>query len=90
MHPNAPPAPRHGRPTDRGTIAGYGTCGTTVDDQDAVAPSATICLKRTTGDGELRVRLYETRAIVEVCAHTEQAGIKQGCDLAWRGIRFAF
>ena len=70
-------------------VAGYGFCSTaheaTEDD-----PSSTACLQSTSQPqqkGEMRVRMFGSTVVVELCLRTDQPDIEKGCDFVWAHIR---
>jgi uncharacterized protein YceK len=52
-------------------------------------PTEVVCLQRTgsTEAGVLRVRIFGTIALIEVCAHTDEPPIAAECVNVWRGVQ---
>lgn len=52
-------------------------------------PTEVVCLQRTgsTEAGVVRVRIFGTVALIEVCAHTDEPPIAAECVNVWRGVQ---
>ncbi len=71
-------------------LSGYSPCAppkTTTED----GPTEVVCLQRggTTQTGVLRVRIVGSRALIEVCARTDDPRIAADCVNVWREVQVA-
>jgi hypothetical protein len=71
-----------------GAVPGYTPCGRQVTGQESTEPSVELCMKHSDEvHGTLRVRLYLTRAVVEMCQEIDVPAVRDACDRTWRSIQ---
>ncbi len=73
----------------RGEVAGYTACSEThhaIEEE----PSSVACLQSTSepkNKGEMRVRMFGSTVVVELCLLTDQPEVEKGCNFVWAPLR---
>ena len=74
-----------------GEVAGYTTCSEVYVATEE-EPSDVACLQSTSDPqqkGEMRVRMFGSTVVAQVCLRTDQPDVEEGCDAVWARVRLA-